>query len=366
MRLYVSDLFPSPVVCGLVRPRLVLSGLVGEEDVAHVVTHELTHIRRHDNLWKALATLALYLHWFNPLVWLFYRWYVTDMEASCDEAVVRRPETDRKAYAYSLVNMAERSRSAFAGGFLAFGECALKERVKSIMHVRKNTVILTILAVAVVAGLAVVFLTNPQISPAQTAPYGPDEESSAAEVRRTWPRTMKLTYSVLGSLREKDVAEMRVRYGEFGDSPETEIPPDGYGEVIGGLQELTLGWESTDRESEPVEIVITRKDGKQVAVSLRADSVRLSGTAPKLADKSTVYVYKADVSALQRLCARPARPGRNARPSRWRPPPNPPRRRFLPPPRLPRRKRPPARRTFRPSSRGTRPACASPTTRSWR
>ncbi|WP_417019307.1 M56 family metallopeptidase, partial [Anaerotruncus massiliensis (ex Liu et al. 2021)] len=42
VRLYVSDLFPSPVVCGLVRPRLVLSGLVEEEDVAHVVTHELT------------------------------------------------------------------------------------------------------------------------------------------------------------------------------------------------------------------------------------------------------------------------------------------------------------------------------------
>ncbi|GKH46513.1 MULTISPECIES: M56 family metallopeptidase [Anaerotruncus] len=299
VRLYVSDLFPSPVVCGLVRPRLVLSGLVEEEDVAHVVTHELTHIRRHDNLWKALATLALYLHWFNPFVWLFYRWYVTDMEASCDEAVVRRPETDRKAYAYSLVNMAERSRSAFAGGFLAFGECALKERVKSIMHVRKNTVILTIIAAAVVAGLAVVFLTNPQISPAQAAPSGSAADLPGAEVPEDVAADMKLTYSVLGSLREKDVAEMRVRYGEFGDSPEAEIPPDGYGEVIGGLQELTLGWESTDRESEPVEIVITRKDGKQVAVSLRADSVRLSGTAPKLADKSTVYVYKADVSALR-------------------------------------------------------------------
>ncbi|WP_302823112.1 M56 family metallopeptidase, partial [uncultured Anaerotruncus sp.] len=299
VRLYVSDLFPSPVVCGLVRPRLVLSGLVEEEDVAHVVTHELTHIRRHDNLWKALATFALYLHWFNPLVWLFYRWYVTDMEASCDEAVVRRPETDRKAYAYSLVNMAERSRSAFAGGFLAFGECALKERVKSIMHVRKNTVILTIIAAAVVAGLAVVFLTNPQISPAQTAPSGSAADLPGAEVPEDVAADMKLTYSVLGSLREKDVAEMWVRYGEFGDSPEAEIPPDGYGEVIGGLQELTLGWESTDRESEPVEIVITRKDGKQVAVSLRADSVRLSGTAPKLADKSTVYVYKADVSALR-------------------------------------------------------------------
>lgn len=297
--LYVSDLFPSPVVCGLIRPRLVLSGLVEEEDVAHVVAHELTHIRRRDNFWKALATLALYLHWFNPLVWLFYRWYVTDMEASCDEAVVRRPETDRRAYAYSLVNMAERSRSAFAGGFLAFGECALKERVQSIMHVRKNTVILTIIGVAVVAGLAIVFLTNPQISPVQTAPSGPDADASGAEVPEDVAVDMKLTYSVLGSLREKDVAEMRVRFGSFDDSPEAEIPPDDYGEVIGGLQGLTLGWESTDQEPEPVELVVTRKDGKQLVAALRRDSIRVSGTVSKLADKSTVYVYKADVSALR-------------------------------------------------------------------
>lgn len=162
VKLYQSPLFASPVVCGLFRPKLVLSGLVSSEDVPHVIAHELTHIKRHDNFYKALATLALYIHWFNPLIWMFYHWYVTDMEASCDEAVVSKGNSEKTAYAYSLVNMAEKSRNAFAGGFLAFGECALKERVRSIMNVKKNTVLFTIIGVAIVAGLSVVFLTNPQ------------------------------------------------------------------------------------------------------------------------------------------------------------------------------------------------------------
>ncbi len=162
--LYRGGLFDSPVVCGLLRPRLVLSGLVGESDMAHVLAHELTHIRRRDNLWKALATLVLYVHWFNPLIWLFYHFYVIDMEASCDEAVIRGG-SDRREYAYSLVGMASKNRSAFAGGFLAFGESALKERVKSIMQIKKNTVVVSIICIAVLAGLTIVFLTNPQNPP---------------------------------------------------------------------------------------------------------------------------------------------------------------------------------------------------------
>lgn len=120
---------------------------------------------------------------------------------------------------------------------------------------------------------------------------------------------MKLTYSVLGSLREKDVAEMRVRYGEFGDSPETEIPPDGYGEVIGGLQELTLGWESTDRESEPVEIVITRKDGK-AGRRFPAGGQRPPERhgAQARGQEHRLRLQGGRIRAA-RLCARPARPG---------------------------------------------------------
>lgn len=157
-----SDLFTGPVVCGLFRPILVLPWGMHNGELYHVMAHELTHVRRGDNLWKAVATLALYIHWFNPLAWLFYSLYVTDMEASCDEAVVRRGYAEPRAYATCLLQMAVKSNSAFTGGFLAFGESALKERVKSIMHVRKSTVMLTVLCFATLTGLGIIFLTNPQ------------------------------------------------------------------------------------------------------------------------------------------------------------------------------------------------------------
>lgn len=181
VRIYQSSLFASPVVCGLIRPKLVLSELVDDQELAHVVAHELTHIRRRDNLYKALATLALYIHWFNPLVWMFYRWYVTDMETSCDEAVVTSCVCERSSYAYALVNMAAKNKNAFTGGFLAFGECALKERVIAIMNVQKNTVILTLLCVAIIGGFAIIFLTNPQQKTLPDTAPASSAASSAAE-----------------------------------------------------------------------------------------------------------------------------------------------------------------------------------------
>ena len=39
---------------------------------------------------KALAFLALVIHWFNPLVWVAFVLASKDMEMSCDEAVIRK------------------------------------------------------------------------------------------------------------------------------------------------------------------------------------------------------------------------------------------------------------------------------------
>lgn len=162
VRIYHSDMYDSPVICGILFPKLVLTEHITDSDIAHVVAHELTHVKRHDNFWKLIATIALYLHWFNPLIWHAYHLYVTDMEASCDEAVIGRLGYERRSYAQSLLHMAVRNQSAFAGGFLAFGECALKERVKSVMNVKKYAVIITIVCISMIAGLALIFLTNPQ------------------------------------------------------------------------------------------------------------------------------------------------------------------------------------------------------------
>lgn len=163
----LSDFFKTPIVCGLFRPKIILPmnfDLDDEAKVASVIAHECTHIRRKDNLWRLLATFTLYVHWFNPLVWICYNAFIRDMEVSCDEEVLGKSKNDIRAeYAESLVALAGNGTNPLYGGVLSFGECAVKERVKCIMNFKKTTLMIIILCVAAIAALGVIFLTNPSV-----------------------------------------------------------------------------------------------------------------------------------------------------------------------------------------------------------
>ena len=64
------------------------------------------HLSRQDNLAKVIGYAILVLHWFNPLVWIAFKLFVTDMEMSCDESVIRKAKTDiRKEYSQSLLDL---------------------------------------------------------------------------------------------------------------------------------------------------------------------------------------------------------------------------------------------------------------------
>lgn len=43
---------------------------IHREETKHILTHELIHIKRFDNIFKFIWSMAIYIHWFNPLVWL--------------------------------------------------------------------------------------------------------------------------------------------------------------------------------------------------------------------------------------------------------------------------------------------------------
>lgn len=271
VRLYLSDLFASPVVCGLLRPRLVFPGRIAGADLPHVVAHELTHIRRHDNLWKLAATVALYLHWFNPFIWLFYNWYVTDMEASCDEAVVVRYHADPRAYAYSLVNMAAKSRSAFSGGALAFGECALKERVRSIMNAKKNTVVISILCIAVILGLSIVFLTNPQ-------------GVQAAEGQVSIPQAADPVSALeaLEALSLEQAASIEAHQGRRDNSTiSRSFPKEDWHRVGMALDALRLSATEERPSADPTEgLEVSFLTGEVLRIQLAGEWMRVSGSTP--------------------------------------------------------------------------------------
>ncbi len=92
-----------PFALGLQNSKIYLPSNLGDAQ-EYVIAHEQTHLARRDNLAKILGYVVLILHWFNPLVWLAFKLFVTDMEMSCDESVIRNSKEDiRKEYSRSLL-----------------------------------------------------------------------------------------------------------------------------------------------------------------------------------------------------------------------------------------------------------------------
>ncbi|MGN1102961.1 MAG: M56 family metallopeptidase, partial [Huintestinicola sp.] len=161
--IYLCDNIGSPFVFGYIRPRIYIPKGVSEKDIEYIAAHENTHIRRGDHIIKLIATAALSIHWFNPMVWLSYRIMSKDMELSCDESAVRSFEGDvRREYANALLNMSLRQNRLY--GLLGFGETGIKSRIKGVLSLKKPTVIATIAAVIILAAAAVCLLTNAEKS----------------------------------------------------------------------------------------------------------------------------------------------------------------------------------------------------------
>lgn len=157
---YQSENVPSPFVLGFFRPRIYLPFHLAEGK-EHIIAHEKAHIHRGDHLWKPLGFLILTLHWFNPLMWLSYVLLCRDIEIACDERVIRGLDSEGRAdYSQALLSCSIKRRS-IAACPLAFGEVAVKDRVKSALHYKKPAfwIIVVALVASVVAALC--FLTDP-------------------------------------------------------------------------------------------------------------------------------------------------------------------------------------------------------------
>ncbi len=84
--------FLEPGVVGLLRPILLLP----EEILKHmpqsqleaVIAHELSHVRRRDNLTAAIHMIVEAVFWFHPFVWWIGARLVEERERACDEAVL--------------------------------------------------------------------------------------------------------------------------------------------------------------------------------------------------------------------------------------------------------------------------------------
>ncbi|TYQ16725.1 UNVERIFIED_CONTAM: beta-lactamase regulating signal transducer with metallopeptidase domain [Acetivibrio alkalicellulosi] len=168
IRLFTSDRINTPLVCGIITPRIILPLKLTKncdtKTIEHVILHELVHIKRIDYVLKPLWLLALCIHWFNPVIWICYILFQKDMEISCDEKVISVSEKDiRVEYASSILNLAVKQDILMNGGLLAFGESNIKSRIKVIGKYKKSGFLVGVGTVVALILLVVFLLTNNDI-----------------------------------------------------------------------------------------------------------------------------------------------------------------------------------------------------------
>ena len=166
-----SEYVDSPFVLGIIRPVIYLPFGMEEGNMAYVIAHEKAHIRRRDHWWKPFGFLLLSIYWFNPVLWVAYILLCRDIEAACDEKVIKDMEKDeRRAYSTALLNCSIHRRR-IAACPLAFGETGVKARVKNVMNYKKPAFWVILIALAASIIVAVCFLTNPKSEEEDSSGY---------------------------------------------------------------------------------------------------------------------------------------------------------------------------------------------------
>ena len=161
-RVYACDEVDSPFILGVFRPRIYIPSAMEGETLAAVLAHEEMHLKRRDHIWKPLAFLLLSVYWFNPLCWLAFILLSRDIEAACDEAVIRGMDKESlAAYSQALLDCSF-PRRRIAACPLAFGEVGVKGRIKNVLNYKKPAFWLIIIAVLACIVLTVCFLTDPK------------------------------------------------------------------------------------------------------------------------------------------------------------------------------------------------------------
>ncbi len=93
IELRASNVALEPGVFGVFRPALLLpcgiADRMTDAQLDAIITHELCHVRRRDNLTSAIHMAVEAMFWFHPMVWWLGARLVDERERACDEEVLR-------------------------------------------------------------------------------------------------------------------------------------------------------------------------------------------------------------------------------------------------------------------------------------
>ncbi len=157
---FICDYISTSFAMGIFRPKIYIPSSLNEENIQYVIAHEKEHIRHKDIPIKLIGHTLLTVYWFNPLAWVSYILFCRDIEFACDERTVKNYEKSEKAgYAQTLLDC-KLHRGAAMTYPVAFGDTAIKERVKKVLNYKKPAVWITVICLILCAALTAFVLTE--------------------------------------------------------------------------------------------------------------------------------------------------------------------------------------------------------------
>lgn len=249
-----SEFISAPFVLGFLEPRIYLPAGLEKPRWEWVLAHEQAHIERKDHWRKLLGFLILTIHWFNPLVWLAYLLFCRDMEAACDEMVIRNlADNQRREYAEAILNSSILGKRLPVSP-LAFGEVSVKSRVKAVVSYKKPGGFLLLIAVIIIGILAIGFLTDP----VKEYAYG-----------KTYPQAM---------FRNPDRIEILTTNNTIVYEKATEK----YHRILNALRPNWWKYTEEDLETAPDELLIPPPAPESLRTSANRTTMELSDTLIRL------------------------------------------------------------------------------------
>lgn len=155
------DEIKTPFILGIIKPMIYVPSSMTGRTLEVVLAHEQAHLKRMDHLWKPLGFLLFSVYWFNPLCLIAYVLLCRDIEAACDEKVIRNRDKNFAAdYSQALLDLSLPRRMITVCP-LAFGETGVKGRVRGVLNYRKPAFWVTLIALLTCMVVAICFMTSP-------------------------------------------------------------------------------------------------------------------------------------------------------------------------------------------------------------
>jgi len=203
IEILLSQASVEPGIFGISRPVLVwpygISERLEDAHLEAILAHELSHVRRRDNLAAAMHMVVEATFWFHPLVWWLGARLLQERERACDEEVLELG-SDRQVYAESILKTCEFCVGSPLACVSGVTSADLKKRIVRIMTLRLadklnfgKIALLAVIGTSAVAGPVVFGLFNSPYARAQSP-----QNTSAAPMPSFEVASVKLNHSADG------------------------------------------------------------------------------------------------------------------------------------------------------------------------